>query len=259
MKILMLGDTHCDPIWVEHAIAVAKRNGCSRIVQLGDFGYWPHMPDGQRFLTRVSKSLVQAGLPLYWLDGNHENHDAIADLLNPLITPGSRIPTAPFVLHAPAVHYIPRGSRWEWDGVKFLALGGAYSIDKNHRTPGLSWWAGETITDADVERAIAGGEEVDVMLSHDCPFGAHPFLDIDPVDRQKDRWPESRANRERLRMVCDVVRPKELFHGHYHKRYDELITIGRNDISPLQIHGLGKDGDRDGSTYVFDTEAFRAS
>jgi predicted phosphodiesterase len=251
MKLLMLGDTHGDTAWIRHAIHVAKNNGCEKIVQLGDFGFWPHFDDGVRFLDKVSRDVSNAGLELYWVDGNHENHDAIAEMVHespqPYLAP---------VEHKPNIFYLPRGYGWKWDGVRFMALGGAYSVDGPYRTPGMSWWAGETIKDVDVLRATSA-KNVDVMLTHDCPYGAAAIDPEGPEDRMKDRWPQSVANMKRIRMVCDELQPSVLFHGHHHRRYDDLLTVG-NPPSVMRVRGLGREGDKEGSTYIFDTVMIRS-
>lgn len=251
MKILMLGDTHGDTAWIRHACRIAQNNGCEKIVQLGDFGYWPHFPDGIRFLDKVSRDVSEAGLKLYWVDGNHENHDMIREMVEAIPPPW----TEPFRLK-PNLYYLPRGYTWEWDNVRFLALGGAFSVDKEYRTPGSSWWAGETITDTDVERACAAGK-VDVMVTHDCPREASAIDPDGPWGRQKDRWPESIGNMTRISMVCDAAQPSKLFHGHHHRRYDDLLTVG-NPPMTMRVHGLGREGDTDGSTYIFDTATIRS-
>lgn len=60
----------------------------------------------------------------------------------------------------------------EWAGVRFLGLGGAFSVDRNARKVGRSFWFEETITDEEVELACENGKDgVDVMLAHDVFTG----------------------------------------------------------------------------------------
>ena len=143
----------------------------------------------------------------------------------------------------------------------FLALGGAYSIDEDYRTPGKSWWATELINSEDQERAIAGGP-VDVMVTHDSPEG----VDI-PTLRRWAPIPKSQANRERLLEVVKAVRPLYLTHGHYHDRYSDKLRFvvdadadGNLVWHEVQIEGVGADmSPTREASYVFDTEAFRAA
>jgi hypothetical protein len=75
--VQLLGDLHGDTTAALAAIRRAQRDGCGAIVQLGDFGYWENTPAGERYLDVVDAALEAAGLPLYWLDGNHENHELL--------------------------------------------------------------------------------------------------------------------------------------------------------------------------------------
>lgn len=133
------------------------------------------------------------------------------------------------------ITHLPRGHRFELDGVSFLALGGAYSIDKPYRIVNESWWPEETITDEEMALAISGGP-VDVMLTHDAPTGVNPFGP--ETVGNKDEYPESWQNRLRLRMVVDACTPRVLFHGHYHHTYRERL-----EDTGTEVIGLGRDGD----------------
>jgi hypothetical protein len=134
IKFYVLGDTHGREEAIAVAVRHAKMEGCQQIVQVGDFGYWPHVPDGGEFLAYVEKVCAENDVMFWWLDGNHENHDR----LEVLVDEHGR--DKPIEL-SPHVHYLPRSCRWKWEGVTFMALGGAYSIDQQWRTPHISWWS----------------------------------------------------------------------------------------------------------------------
>jgi hypothetical protein len=198
-----------------------------RIVQAGDFGYWEHTDKGHQFLGRLNSKLEKAGLKIHWIDGNHENHTVLRLNYGP---GGNRhLPTPEgFWEIRPNINYIPRGTRWEWGGVSFLGIGGAYSIDKEYRTEGVSWWPEEMVTDAEVDAAVSGGQ-VDVVVSHDVPL----FVDLTPhlmgvgITRPW-KWDEnSLRNRKQLSTVFDGVTPKRWYHGHYHLRYTESVDMCR--------------------------------
>ena len=60
----------------------------------------------------------------------------------------------------PRTLWAPRAHRWTWQGVRFLALGGAYCIDRRDRTLNSGrwgWFTEETITAEQTAAAIAGG------------------------------------------------------------------------------------------------------
>jgi Icc-related predicted phosphoesterase len=234
-KVLLLGDVHGESGWLKLAIRTADALEIDTILQLGDFGYWPHTGSGKVFWNEAKTNLSQRGIQLWWVDGNHENHDWID--AQPRDENG-------LWQDGPIVH-IGRGARWIWgDGVTFLGCGGAYSIDKSWRTEGTSWWAGETISEADVIRC--DGPDVDVVVTHDAPWGAANVIGYETVG-DKDDYPDSAANRKRVAAICDIVKPKLLVHGHYHHRNSTVYKSSR-------VEGFGRDGDATGALAVLDLD-----
>jgi hypothetical protein len=218
--VLLAGDTHGRMEQVRYLIGVAIDKGCTRIVQVGDFGYWPHM---EPFHERVNSAAMKAGIDWYWLDGNHENFDALEEAVD--------VNAAEPQQMLARLWYLPRGCTWEWDGCRFMALGGAYSIDRHHRLPGHSWWEQELLTREQVERAMDRGP-VDVLLTHDAPEGVCPIV---TSDYKGDEI--SRGNRKAVSAVVEAVTPRLVTHGHYHHRYSAKIPGGP------QVEGLGRDGE----------------
>lgn len=99
-------------------------------------------------------------MTVYAIGGNHENADEVQLFeANP--------DEDGFVTLRPHVRWVPRGQRWTWTGVRFGALGGAFSLDWRTRTIGTTWWpTREELGDTDVERL--GDAPLDVLLTHDC-------------------------------------------------------------------------------------------
>lgn len=218
MRILVAGDVHGSGYWWRKLCQTAVDNDCPTIFQVGDFGWWTHVEPA--YPAAVNKMLGDKGLQGFFIDGNHENFD---DLWNwPAGDDG-------FVPIGDALKYVPRGHVWEWDGVRFLALGGAYSIDRAHRTLGHSWWEQELIRREDVLKCLDAGP-ADVMLTHDAPM----FPVGLPGTYKADAL--SRANREAVAAVVESARPRLLIHGHYHHRHTAFYQDTR-------IEGLGCDGD----------------
>lgn len=243
IRVLLVGDVHGNDRFFARVCAKAREMDCEGLIQLGDFGYWEHYPQGEGFLKWCQRQLREKDLWCHWLDGNHENHPKLWETYGYDVTQLSEV--------RPGLYYMPRGYRFELDGVRCMAIGGAYSIDKAARTPGRSWWPEETIREQDVEAAVAGGK-VDIVFSHDCPWG----VDI-PILRaqQKDVFPESRRNRQELTKIVKAVEPKVLIHGHYHHRYTANFDfmVGGYWHRTL-IEGLSADFDPTGSTLLLDTD-----
>lgn len=208
-QILLAGDWHGNAWHAKRIIDAAVERRIYVILQLGDFGYWPHHSDA--WLDDVDEYARLNGVYIFWIDGNHENHEMLRQI--PPESDGS-------VQIRPMITYLPRGHRWEWEGVTFLALGGAYSIDKDGRIPGDSWWPEELITYREAYEAIAGGP-VAVMVTHDAPWGAENVIHGNRFN--KDWFPESKQNRVILRAVMEETMPELVVHGHYHNRNSTTI------------------------------------
>lgn len=222
-RIAVAGDWHGNLSWSVAAVEHAAEAGADVIVHLGDFGY----EFRATFITGLDRALRSAGLPLLFVDGNHECFPVL-----------DRYPIRPSGLRqvSDTIWHLPRGFRWTWAGLRFLACGGAHSVDRPWRVPGASWWAGEWITDADVQRCAAGGP-ADVLISHDCPTG------VDIPGLRPDLFPPLeilRADEHRavLRRVVDATRPGMIWHGHYHQRYTWTGDLG---YGPVTVRGLDCD------------------
>ena len=118
-----------------------------RTIGLGDMGFYDEFKDAQLHMQHFESSAGgKSSLPLV-LPGNHDYY--------PLIDKDPYLPM------------------WGNDEAqKIMWVGGAYSIDKNSRKPGETWFPEEEI--ADDQRAdiihTAYGTDADVILSHDAPY-----------------------------------------------------------------------------------------
>ena len=247
---MIAGDWHGNIGHAKWTLSRARHFGCDVIFQLGDFGYWEHYDDGIWYLDKMNRMAAKVGIPIYWIDGNHENH--------PLLwkTYSDRVNSEGFWNVRDYILYCPRGHMWEWDGVKFMGMGGAFSVDRNLRKVGNSFWFEETITDEDVERAIANadGEFVDVMFTHDVPLGVDLPFQMAKQGRRLTNSSESTHNRILLSDVIEVVQPKYLFHGHMHLYYKDKIKMPYGyRYDGLHVHGLHCDGSGMDSVWVLDT------
>lgn len=221
MKIALTGDIHADRNALGRTVLRAHDAGCERIFYLGDFGY----NFSSDFLDTAKRLHERTGLVIEWLDGNHEDFDYLESVnFDPL--PG-------------VLRYHPRGSVETLDGVSFMFLGGATSVDRPWRVPHASWWPQEELTEADVARACTKGK-VDVVLAHDAPYlppisnkGLNSGFPQEELDR-------SESHRERVRAVYQEAQPTTWVHGHYHHRYTTSIE---EPWGPVTFEGLGTNFD----------------
>lgn len=236
-KVMLIGDTHSDAIFTANALKAAKLNDVTVVIQLGDFGYsW----DANQLASITAWLLRDTSHRFYWLDGNHDQHDDIDAFME-----GSP-KDAPFNMRDTVIdgkvfpnrmYYLPRGSVFEVGDTTLLALGGAYSIDREYRRTGSSYWPQELIAPADEMRAISNGEggEVHIMVTHDMPCIPVIERDMASVGYKNDAI--SKGNRVALSRVIDHVRPQELYHGHMHRRHDSLYETPEG--WQVRVHGIG--------------------
>lgn len=184
------------------------------VVFLGDFG-----------LLWSSYSAVRDSECLRWLsgmpwvslviDGNHENFDALDAL------PVEDRFGAPAGVFTPGVYHLKRGYVYDLWGVKCFVFGGAASIDKDLRTPGLDWWSRELPNREETERGFksleACGWKVDYVFTHAAPARALEVLkrtmpDLFPSGYDDIRDPVG----EYLDILADKLSFRSWHFGHYH-------------------------------------------
>jgi hypothetical protein len=262
IKILVAGDTHGDPQHTIYLYEQALLNECDGIFQVGDYGYWEHLEGGAAYLDMCSEVGAANDLDLWWICGNHENHTMLRALYGP---GGSRYKPTPegFWEIRPHVYYVPRGTRWNWDGVELMGLGGAYSIDKAHRLKkeaeerayvnrhdmkgftvskkwreiGLAhktwghtrWWPEEEISDEDLNYALRDQRPLDILFTHDKPRASDPGKTFDLIK-------ECLPNQDKIQTVIRSLTPSLVVHGHLHHHYAD--TIRSSDTTETTVIGL---------------------
>jgi hypothetical protein len=217
VRVLLTGDVHGNTAWVvDHVLKQAKRQRCQLACQMGDLGVWGDA-DGKRFLDAVDRAAAAAGIPIWFIDGNHEDFNLLYSL--PLDADGRR-PVRERIIH------IPRGHRWTWAGRTMLACGGASSVDVMYRLPQVSWWSQEAITLAEVDACIAGGK-ADVLFSHDIQLDVKIEGAMYRNDPPMQVANAVYGNRLALQRIVDLTQPSLQVHGHWHAPKEQRIRRGK--------------------------------
>lgn len=217
-RIGVLGDTHGD---LEHVLTVSahmKERGVHVLLVLGDFGFiWPRRNWGID-LSKLSRRLAARKQSLFFVDGNHEDFTRLYRY--PVGADGLR-------WFRNNIAHLPRGYRTVLRSGKTLAaLGGAASVDFEHRIVGRSWWLEETITDQDLQNL--GNEHADVLVGHDAPVGV-PALESH-LAATTHLWPPrgveySNHGRQVFHHGFMQVRPSLYLGGHYHVHVDQAVEF----------------------------------
>lgn len=255
MKIIISGDTHMNLPYCQFLVKTAKLIGCDRVFVVGDFGYWEHQYEGIAFLDKLNTFANILNVQVYFLDGNH-------DKTSLLLEKYQDSPDAEgFLLVRPYIRYAPRGHRWTWDNCRFIALGGAYSVDKFERLslearhpkyggPESLWFPEEEMSDGDMDQILENQDQVNVILAHDKPRGSNP-------DWNRKDFVGCLPNQDRLQRAVLALGPRYFFHGHLHYAYEDSIWHGsERALVKTTVIGLDCDaGEQAKAWRLFDTEA----
>jgi hypothetical protein len=241
--VAIAGDWHANRRWAVSQV----RQICGRlhaespkiILHAGDLGVWRERRvykfadrtyERPTYLEELTQLLEDNDAELWFADGNHEDHPYLGEL-------AAAGEVGEYGWITPRIRWLLRGSRWEWHGRTWLAVGGAVSVDRLLRKEGVSWFPQEEITDEQEIVAVMDGP-ADVLLSHDSPSGCRLPLGT-PADAWLPMISKAQAHRERLQRICAVVKPRYIFHGHYHLAQRGTFGLG---WGPCTVTSLDMDG-----------------
>jgi len=176
MSILFSGDFHANARGELACItkrALIKNYGQKKFndiryhIILGDAGFlWP---GNQKNDLYNYNELACRPFPVLCVIGNHEPILGMKDLTETDIGLGE---TVYQINTDPLVAYFKRGKVYAIDGIKFLVLGGALSIDQCYRIPDRTWWSKEYWTEqeeTDIFKLLELENNFDCVISHTGP------------------------------------------------------------------------------------------
>ena len=216
--IYITGDIHGDPWRVVKLCRIVSPTPDDVIVLLGDVGanYY-----GEKKDTPVKAMLDMNDVKILCIHGNHEQRPWKVDGYKLTEWRGGKVWVQE---DFPNLLFAKDGEIFDLEGHKCIVIGGAYSVDKFYRLEcGYGWWEDEQPSDeikAYVEKQLSTNE-VDIVLSHTCPFKYEPreaFLsgiDQSQVDDSTERW---------LDTIEERLDYKAWYCGHWHinKRIDRI-------------------------------------
>ena len=205
--IYVTGDTHGEQSRILAIIARAKPGDI--VIICGDFGFIFRGDSSERvFLDKLSRE----GVIICFVDGNHENFDAI-----------NRFPLEEWnggKVHRIRnnIYHLMRGQVFYLEGKKFLTFGGAYSIDKYVRTEHFSWWKEEIPSGDEYKECSFNLEkhnfEIDFVITHTAPREIIRRMGYTPDGHDAELTGF-------LEWIMYESKYKQWFFGHWHK--DEFI------------------------------------
>ena len=202
--IYVTGDTHGNFLCfqLEHFPEQAGMTKEDMVIIAGDFGgVW----FGDSRDNEALDWLESLPFTVAFVDGNHENFDALATYRVEEWHGGKIQRIRPHVVH------LMRGQVYELDGYRFFMMGGAKSHDTDHRINHISWWQQELPSDEEYSEALQNLErcnwQVDYVITHCAPTS---------IARKGSRHNEADRLTDFLQEVWERAKYHYWLFGHYH-------------------------------------------
>lgn len=201
-KYRIIGDVHGKMGQYLAILDHAKIKGIERSIQVGDFGigFQPNPVE----LYDVHNH--------WFIRGNHDSPMGCRDEPN----------------------YIPDGTFWEKESIMFV--GGAVSIDKEYRTPGVSWWEDEELSMEELyniyDKYVMTKPRV--MITHETPeFIADQVM----ASVSRTKYEISSRTRQCFQSMFESSghKPDEWYFGHWHVNFDRVI-LGTRFVCLNELH-----------------------
>ena len=244
-RIGLVGDVHANLNVTRNAIKVLGGRGIAEIHFLGDFGFvWNGGPKEDRVLGMIDDVLDNVEAVAFVTGGNHEGYDRLLAIE----------PDADGLRWLRArVALLPRGWRASTpSGNSIASIGGANSIDRSRRKPGVSWWQQEQITESDLD--ALGTEHADILLAHDSP----PTMSLNNrLRRNAAMWSPADlayadAGQDMFLQAFLAATPRLAVGGHYHLFHDVTERFPGRPEFEARVVVLDADGEAN-SVAILDT------
>ncbi len=230
--VFITGDIHGSPTKIKSFCEKAKLTETDIIVILGDVGANYYGNERDNYMKSILSELKPVILCIH---GNHEQRPYNIKGYEPHEWNGGKVWVQK---QYPNILCAADGEIFNLNGIRYLVIGGAYSVDKFYRLErGYGWWADEQPSveiKAYVESQIKT-HPFDVVLSHTCPFKYEPIevflpmVDQSSVDDSTEKW---------LDTIEESIEYKAWFCGHWHtdKRIDKMHFLFDSFESDEWLH-----------------------
>lgn len=230
--IYITGDTHSDFRRIRVFCRVYDTIKEDILIILGDAGI---NFNGPVLDDMLKDELEHLPITIFSIHGNHEMRPESIPTYKEVEWNGGTVYREEKYPH---LLFAKDGEIYDFEGIKAIAVGGAYSVDKEFRLQnGWGWWPDEQPSDeikARVEKALAdNGSKIDVVLSHTTPKKYEPTevflsnIDQSRVDKSTEIW---------LDKIEESIEYKKWFCGHYHiEKTIDRIRFMFNDVIEFKV------------------------
>jgi predicted phosphodiesterase len=224
--IYLIGDTHgeIDHKKLNNEIVFKACGGefPDYVIVLGDFGFiWKTQAGHPNEMYWLSWLESKPWITLF-IDGNHENFERLNKL------PEVSMFDSVVGQVSDRIFHLKRGNVYTIEDKKFFCMGGGLSIDKNERTPCITWWPDEIPSYQDFFNGMKNldkhGYKVDYVLTHTCSYDI-----ISKGFGNPDKYNDPTCLM--LSSFQHILSFKKWFFGHMH----DDITIDKKYICSYNI------------------------
>lgn len=168
-SIWITGDTHglfnTKKLLLENWMEQENLDKEDYLIVAGDIGVcWFGFDDNVDRDKCTKKFYDEKQYTTLWIDGNHENFDVLEGFPIEMWNGGKVHRISDNIIH------LMRGQVFEIHKKKIFVMGGGYSIDKNCRVPGGTWWQQEMPTQHEYEEGLKNlkkhNNKVDYIITH---------------------------------------------------------------------------------------------
>ena len=232
--VYFTGDIHGRPFRIMNFCSEHRCSQDDIVIILGDVGanYYGGSRD-----DAMKMALNECGPTILCIHGNHEQRPQALGSYELIPWHGGQVWVEK---QYPNLLFAKDGEIFDINGIRYLVIGGAYSVDKYYRlSRGWAWWANEQ-PDEEIktftEQQIAS-HQFDVVLSHTCPYKYEPRemfisgIDQSTVDTSTEEWLDS---------IEESINYLAWFCGHWHvdKRVDRMHFLFSGFESEDELHKL---------------------
>lgn len=231
--VYITGDTHGEFDRLLYFCGQAEITQDDVMIILGDaginfFGY-PQDEYKKMLLERLP-------MKIFCIHGNHEKRPETINSYKTTTFHGGMVW---YENDYPNILFAKDGEIYDFNGMKCIVIGGAYSVDKWYRLRmGYPWFddeqPSEEIKEYVESKLTQNDWKIDIVLSHTVPFEYMPTdlfipgIDQSAVDNSTEHW---------LSCVENKLDYKWWYAGHYHtSRITDKIQIMFKDIEEFGIH-----------------------
>lgn len=247
-KILFVGDTHFDSIFLKSVYKHAKKLKADIIFQVGDFGYFPADPKGMKYLDLVSSLYDEYSIPLYFLGGNHDDWNFLDLKLEEYNITYDNLSFCPIL---DGLIYVPNGMIWNWNDFTFGVMGGAFSIDRKEGVLNYDWFYQEIGNDNQFNQFL--GKKLDIFLCHDAPTSINKLKSMFNLPSYIEQQSEHFRRKLESEIVFETA-PNYVIHGHWHQfivsKYITNTRLGAHYYKGISLAANYQALNR--STYLFE-------